>query len=181
MRITKLFLLAILVAAVSFPATAQDTTAPQRIHLDLDANADLAGAWDDTFWHELYPNYCAIWHLKYIDGDGQLKACNNAVFDRGRFHIDWVGPTYFLDCLGIVAEPSGEVNPDGDPTGEVWHEVYPDYCKEWVVEEWKDANGNGIVDECDYVILNGMLCHIKRVSVDIIISPAVLGGGALLP
>lgn len=173
MRITKLFLLAILVALVSFPVTAQDTTAPQRVHLDLDSNADLSGAWDDTFWHELYPRYCSIWHLKYIEGDGQLRQCNYAVFDNGRYHIDWVGPTYFLDCLGIIAEPSGEVDPtNGDPTGEVWHEVYPDYCIDWVVDGWDDTDGDGTVSECDIVYLNGQICHVQRVSVDIIVSPA---------
>lgn len=174
MRITKLFLLMLVVVTVSLPANAQDTTTPQRIHLDLDANADLASDWDNTYWHELWPKYCAIWRLDHIEGDGQLRACNYAVFDHGRFHIDWVGPTYFLDCYGIVAEPSGDASTDSDPTGEVWHEVYPDYCKEWVVDGWEDADGDGTVSECDIVILNGEVCHVQRVSVDIIISPAAV-------
>lgn len=181
MRLTKLFLLGLLVALVTLPASAQDPTVPQQIHLDLDANADLADTWDDTYWHELWPNYCAVWHLNYIEGDGQLRECNYAVFDDGRYHIDWVGPTYFLDCLGIVAEPSGEVNPDGDPTGEIWHEVYPNYCDEWFVEGWEDTDGDGTVSACDIVYLNGEVCHVQRVSVDIIISPAVLGTPTVIP
>lgn len=160
---------------VSLPAVAQETAPAQRIHLDLDSHADLAVGWACTNWHELWPSYCAIWHLDKIEGDGRLKACNFAWFNGQRFHIDWVGPTYFLDCLGIIAEPAGDPTADelADPVGDVWHEVQPEYCTEHTVTGWDDADGSGNVSECDIVILNGSLvCHVRRVSTDVIISPA---------
>ena len=179
MRSHPLFRLALavvpLLAVAAVPALAHEgvvSTEQERIHLDLAADEDLTTGWSCTEWHELYPEECAVRHLEEIEGDGELRECNYAKFDDGRYHIDWVGPTYFLDC-GWVAEPSSGMNADGDPTGEIWHEVKPDYCKEHVVTRWDDANGNGELDECDFVAFDdGQVCHIYRISVDIIISPA---------
>ena len=158
--------------ALAHEAAAASPAEQQRIHLDLDADADIDSGWECTDWHELYPEECVIRHLDKIEGDGELKACNHAWFDGKRYHIDWVGPTYFLDC-GVVAEPSSiEPSEDGDPTGEVWHEITPNYCDEHVVIDWED-NGNGVLDECDFVTFdNGDRCHIYQIGLDIIISPA---------
>lgn len=154
------------------PAMAQDE-APTRVHLDLAANTAIDAGWECTEWHELYPAECSIHHLDKIEGDGELEACNYAWFDGRRYHIDWVGPTYFLDCRGVVAEPSSEVNEDGNPVGEVWHEVSPNYCDEHKVVGWEDADGDGQISECDYVTFdNGDVCHVDRIGLDVIISPA---------
>lgn len=159
--------------ALAHEGVAASPAEQQRIHLDLDADADINSGWECTDWHELYPVECTIRHLDKIEGDGELKACNHAWFDGKRYHIDWVGPTYFLDCNGVVAEPSSiEPSEDGDPTGEVWHEIKPNYCDEHVVIDWED-NGNGYLDECDFVTFdNGDRCHIYDIGLDIIISPA---------
>lgn len=173
MRIAKLIAVVAVLLLASYPASAQDPTATQQIHLDLESTTNLTAGWGCTNWHELYPVNCNPWHLDRIEGDGQLRACNFAWFNGLRFHIDWVGPTYFLDCLGIIAEPIGDPTVDADPIGEVWHEVYPDYCTEHVVDGWEDADGNGSISECDIVILDGVLvCHVRRVSTDVIISRA---------
>lgn len=177
MRIVKLIAVAGVLLLAAYPAAAQqaDAEAPQRIHLDLSSSTDPDAGWECTEWHELYPVYCTEgWHLDKIEGDGQLRACNHAWFNGRRYHIDWVGPTYFLDCLEIVAEPL-DPTVTADPTGQVWHEVHPDYCTEHEVTDWEDADADGTVSECDIVVLDGTLvCHVKRVSTDIIISSAPL-------
>jgi hypothetical protein len=42
------------------------------------------------------------------------------------------------------------VPPNGDPIGTEWHELYPNYCVDWVLSSWFD-NGDGILSICDYV------------------------------
>lgn len=164
--------IALALTLLALPALGQS----EQIYLDLgtDATRAIAAGWECTEWHELYPNFCKVRHLDRIEGDGSLRECNYAWFDRERFHIDWVGPTYFLDC-GKVAEPVGAVRPDTleDPTCQIWEEIWPNHGKLYHVEFWEDANGNGILDECDYVILDdGSYCHISRIGLNIRISPA---------
>jgi hypothetical protein len=179
MRSRSLFPLALVALALllaAAPALAHEGVAAspaeqQRIHLDLAANADINAGWECTEWHELYPDECVVRHLDRIGGTGKLEACNPIWFDGVKYHIDWVGPTYFLDCL--VAEPS-TINEDGDPVGETWHEIKPNYCDEHEVVGWEDADASGDVSECDIIIFgNGEVCHVYRVSLDIIISPWV--------
>lgn len=167
-RTIRFFALAL--ALLALPALGQS----QKIYLDLgtDATRGVDAGWECTEWHELHPEFCRVRHLDRIEGDGTLKECNYAWFDRERFHIDWVGPTYFLDC-GVIAEPRGDVNPDGgDPTCQIWEEIWPNFGKQYHVDGWED-NGNGIVDACDIVFLSdGRACHIQRVGLNIVISPA---------
>jgi hypothetical protein len=40
---------------------------------------------------------------------------------------------------------------DGDPTGTIWHELYPVYCQYWEVIDWID-NGDGILSYCDTLV-----------------------------
>ncbi len=121
-------------------------------------------------WHELYPAFCTDHHQSdYEDnGDGQVSACDYIHLDGMRYHIDWVGPTYWLDC-DVIAEPT---NPgSGNPQCEEWEEVYPNPGNLWHVDNWDD-NGNGVVDECDFVTItdsagNTITCHIHKVGLNI--------------
>ena len=159
-------------ALLALPAAGQS----QKIYLDFggDATRAVAAGWECTEWHELFPDFCKVWHLDKIEGGGDLKECAIAWFNGQRFHIDWVGPTYFLDC-GKIAEPTGDVGgSDGlyDPTCQIWEEVWPNHGKRYHVDGWEDANGSGTLDECDYVILDdGSYCHLSRIGLNIQISP----------
>ena len=42
--------------------------------------------------------------------------------------------------------------PFGPPNGTSWHELYPNFCTDWVLIDWMD-NGNGYLDSCDYIIV----------------------------
>ncbi len=163
-------LLAVLALALALqPAEAQS----RKLYLDLgsDAAQGLAAGWECSEWHELWPVMCKSHHVDKVGGDGQLRACNPIQIDGERFHIDWVGPTFFLDC-GKITEPVGDVTAEAmeDPTCQTWVEIWPDHGKEYHVDEWSD-NGNGYLDECDKVILSdGSICHIERIGLNMQVS-----------
>jgi hypothetical protein len=125
-------------------------------------------------WHELFPQFCNVRvQESYEDnGDGEVSVCDIIVVDGIRYHVDWAGPTYYMVDTGSgepkFCEPTIP-DPGGDPTGEIWHEVAPVFCTEWVVDEWLD-NGNGILDECDMVAVGGRIWHIEEVRLDITVT-----------
>lgn len=126
---------------------------------------------DCSDWHELHPNFCYVDHQDgYEDnGDGVVSACDVIILGGVRYHIDWAGPTYWLVPVAggdehwvEPSEPTG-----GDPTGEIWHEVYPVFCQEWEVVGWED-NGDGVLSECDMVTLaDGITYHIAEIGLNI--------------
>ncbi|MFH1680961.1 MAG: hypothetical protein ABIH26_09995 [Candidatus Eisenbacteria bacterium] len=166
----------LLVAPVAlFLATGRDAASvranPPEMHLDLESGGELIQGipGDCATWHELYPNYCVPHHQDaYQDnGDGAVSVCDYIILDGVRWHIIWVGPTYFTDD-GHVWEPVGD--PTGDPICQDWHMVYPDYCYTVHIDDWDD-NGDGVLSECDYVSYEGTWHHIDRVGLDIIVVP----------
>jgi len=120
-------------------------------------------------WHELYPAFCIPHHQDGFEdnGDGVLSACDYIVLDGVRYHVDWVGPTYEL------AGPSywEPIEPGPNVICQTWHQVYPQYCATGHVDDWNDPNGNGEVDTCDTVWINGIPYHVENVRVDIQITP----------
>jgi len=141
-------------------------------HLDRDTDSQEIPE-DCTNWHELYPVYCSILHQDgYKDnGDDVISACDYIKLDGRWYHIEWVGPTYFLsegpDTL--IVEPD-EPTTGGNPTCEIWHEIYPIFCQLWHVDDWVD-NGDGVISVCDYVIIDGRTWHIDRIGLDIEVAP----------
>ena len=121
-------------------------------------------------WHELYPSFCLPHHQDDFtdNGDGVLSACDYIVLDGIRYHVDWVGPTYELE-YGSPGywEP---IDTGTNPICQTWHQVHPQFCVTGHVSDWADANGNGIVDACDYVWINGMTSHVVAVRTNIRIS-----------
>ncbi len=163
------------IAVVGLLALAAPASA-QTLYLELGV-----GPVDDPIppngadWHELYPSFCVI-HTQddYGDnGDGEVSACDLITLSGVLYHVDWAGPTYFLYNVttGEVkfAEPTNP-NPGGNHVCETWHEIAPEFCREWHVDEWDD-NGDGIVSQCDYVVLDGATWHIEEINLDITISP----------
>ncbi len=128
---------------------------------------------DCSDWHELHPNFCIVDHQDaYEDnGDGFVSECDVIVLSGTRYHIDWAGPTYWLVPVEQGSEHWVEPtipDPGGDPIGEIWHEVAPDFCMEWEVIEWMD-NGDGILSPCDVVMFAGdpNAYHIAEIGLNI--------------
>lgn len=131
-------------------------------------------------WHELYPNYCAPHHQSnYQDnGDGVVSVCDFIYLDGVCFHIDWVGPTYYMTRLTPTPQTQGAAEPVAtntgeDPRCETWHWVWPNYCDEFHVDSWYD-NGNQILDACDEIDIEHAtyteVWHIDRIALNIKVS-----------
>ena len=142
----------------------------------------------ETYWHELYPNYCNEWLLtSWLDnGDEKLSVCDTVDFNNiadSLYHVDWVGPTIVVERAPteprLYLDYVGYDNPDNAPmsnvVGTYWHEVYPVFCPYWYVVEWID-NGSGYLDSCDYIIIQNLddasfdIYHIVEVQTDMIIN-----------
>jgi hypothetical protein len=125
-----------------------------------------------TVWHEIYPTYCATAHQTgHMDnGDGILSACDWIELDGMAWHVQWVGPTYYLDCDLDNQEDSAfeplEFQP-GSPVCQEWVQVWPTYGEIFHVDDWIDGNDNGEVDFCDTIIIGGQECHVHEVFLNI--------------
>ena len=116
-----------------------------------------------TYWHEVYPNYCVVWHIiDWVDnGNGYLDSC-----DIITIHLE-DSTTVLIHVKAVETDiiTTPLPNPDvdeydhnidgyrpsmGDPTGTMWHELWPMYCQTWVLDEWLD-NGDDILSYCDYI------------------------------
>jgi hypothetical protein len=139
---------------------------------------------DCSVWHELYPMYCVAHHQQTYqdnDHDGLVSACDNIVEDGGSacWHIEAVSATYFFSPVAggggsYAAEPPAS-NPNPDPICEQWHILYSDgpaftYCQTVHVQDWYDANHNGLFDVCDDIMLNGQWYHIDRIGCDVTVT-----------
>jgi hypothetical protein len=75
----------------------------------------------------------------------------------------------------IVAEPQQTV-PGESPVCEIWHEVWPNFCREFHINNWVDANGDSVLSECDDVYTKDFpggpetRYHIDRIACDIIVT-----------
>ncbi|MFH1680960.1 MAG: hypothetical protein ABIH26_09990 [Candidatus Eisenbacteria bacterium] len=129
---------------------------------------------DCSVWKQIYPNPALQHHQDAIEdnGDTLLSACDFIHLDGSRYHITWVGPTYWVKRLAEAAAFEPEKEPTGkNPTCETWHEVYPQFCTPHHIEEWED-NGDGFLSPCDVVVMDGIACHIEKIELNIIVEPA---------
>ncbi len=151
---------------------------PGFTYLDLEAGPGLGPAipGNCATWHELWPAFCVNHHQDAYtdnDSDGMISPCDNIKLDGVNFHITWVGPTYFLTCLDNGAQAGYEPNDPqtgGNPTCEVWHQIFPVFSQEQHIEGWQD-NGDGLLSACDNVVIGGRVYHIDRIGLNIIIEP----------
>jgi hypothetical protein len=145
----------------------------------------------DTYWHELYPEYCNEWILtSWIDnGDDRLSVCDTVDFNNVedvKYHIEWIGPTIelfadqatesaYFDYIGFDNQMVEDII---DPLGTYWHEIYPTYSQTHFVVRWID-NGSGILDYCDTLIMQNLVTggferyHVRAVQTDIIIKQII--------
>jgi hypothetical protein len=140
-------------------------------------------------WHELWPNYCAMWDcFDWVDnGNGYLDFCDYVLLGQPFaaptwWHVEAVTVTVFFDetIPPMPQEPPVmdfggplPIPPDWNPIGP-WHEVWPNYCEPWQCIDWIDSNANGIVDFCDWLIMEGphglFEMHVAEVGTDITVT-----------
>jgi hypothetical protein len=170
----------LLVVPVALCLAAGGAQAQVQMHLDLQVmptkTLDNAIPPNCSMWNELYPVYGGVHHQDAYedDGDGFISACDYIILDGSRWHIIWVGPTYFTTCghgnqhyLEPTVEQTGE-----NPVCETWTQVYPEYGLSWHIDDWMDGNANGLLDVCDIVVIPGEYLHIDRIGLNIIVEQA---------
>jgi hypothetical protein len=72
-----------------------------------------------------------------------------------------------------------------NPVGTQWHEIRPNFCRQYELVSWNDTGGDGLA-HCDYIELTDKWTqektwwHVEEVAVDIIVTiePPPVGGEA---
>ncbi len=147
-----------------------------------------------TSWHELYPDYSKMWQVTDWEDnpegtpDGTLSvsdqiAMTNATGWTFFFHVDVVTTTiHWVFKPGLsdpgAAEPYMPVeDPIPNPISTYWHQIYPDYCRWFVINSWTDTDESGTFtpsDQFDFEYLDepGVTydAHLEDVTTDIIVS-----------
>jgi len=126
----------------------------------IDPITDPIGTW----WHEVYPNYCVIWQITgWVDnGNGYLDYCDTVTIETPDGAEVYTGHVSEGVETDIVTTPlptpgdeydhnlDGYIPSMGDPTGTMWHELWPNFCQWWELIEWRD-NGDSILSFCDTI------------------------------
>lgn len=139
---------------------------------------------DGSMWHELHPpeGFCTDHPqdgYEDNDQDGRVSVCDGLISGGIRYHIEWVGPTYWLTNLRTrdvrAMEPRTFDLSSRSPVCEMWHTIIPpeEYCTEHHVEFWEEMEPNGIVDFCDYIYFDGDPApwHVDEVNLNIEVIP----------
>jgi len=137
-----------------------------------------------TYWHGVHPQvyYCTTWELTDWEdnGNGYLDSCDMVYMEtvdgqtKATFHIEGFNTDIVTTPLPTPADEYDhnldEYDPtQGDPTGTLWHELYPNYCMDWDLQQWWD-NGDGYLSYCDTVLFSYtdadsfILKHIEEVT-----------------
>ena len=142
----------------------------------------------DTWWHELYPTYSIVRQLiDWADnGDGYLSPSDQITMDEEGtlkdYHVDDMRITmHWTFKPDLVEEGAGEpwelwYELPADPTGSVWHQVYPVYCRYFEITGWTDNNDSGGFDPSDQFTImyyddgSTAEAHLDSVSIDIFVS-----------
>lgn len=118
-------------------------------------------------WRELYPAYGTQYHQDWYidnDGDGEISVCDYIQLNGQYHHVEWAGPTYYLSCGGVntVWEPYA-ASVVANPVCQLWHRIVPWDPASVHVTGFEDANQDGMVSPCDFVVLGGQSCHIDDI------------------
>ncbi|MFC1970259.1 hypothetical protein ACFLVV_03455, partial [Chloroflexota bacterium] len=133
----------------------------------------------DTQWHELRPIFCRDYHLSSWEdnGDGVLSYCDTInMYEKPDgeprdYHVENVTITLFLtphrDSLfndprqPMYIELEGGYNASVliNPHDTQWHEVYPNFCREYRLTDWEEGPGDGVLNFCDSVELLPKDCY----------------------
>ena len=117
--------------------------------------------------HTIYYFYNAS---DWLDNEIVSKVMNETIYvDEGYPELNKTHPPCYKDEPFIYLHPyvwrmeQGMPQRGGVPPpwvypfpgdwlmGSVWHELYPDYCRDYGFDYWDDTNGDGNITPCDYV------------------------------
>jgi hypothetical protein len=156
-------------------------------------------------WHELYPYYCnnLIMTSHTDNGDGVLSASDQVDFLNETdgytywYHVDAVTVTIHWTFKIDETTPTDPAElGDGEPyepheipvepgateipdiLGTTWHQIYPDYCREFVITSHDDTDGDGALDpseQFDFVYQDDetetpVWAHLDSITTDLILS-----------
>ncbi len=97
-----------------------------------------------TYWHMVWPEYWdGCFHLEdWVDNcNGVLDYCDEILLEGEWCHVEGL-------AIDIILNEKID-----DPTGIIWHELYPDCCvNDYETLDWED-NGDGLLNPCDNVTL----------------------------
>ncbi|MCK4460512.1 MAG: dockerin type I repeat-containing protein, partial [candidate division Zixibacteria bacterium] len=129
---------------------APGTYVPGIVKHNTDGYLPTDGSPIGTSWHELFPGYCENWVCSsWVDnGDGILSYCDTLDFYHPVYgvktleHVELVTPTIELIntvdpfdtlYLDLIDPPNATCTTITEPIGTRWHEVYPQYCHQFMI------------------------------------------------
>lgn len=175
MRKMSIVLLAGLVLALV--PTAASAAAP-RGQLLLESAAP-SPFYTCSYWHEVSPTYCQVWHMTVLsaaaDSARALAAGSSILLNDAPYTVDWTGPIYSLESGESFA--AVENWKPGSPVCQIWEEIDPPTGRKCHVKDWSD-NGDGVLSPCDKVVLvceDGDVIegHVEKVTTGVKASPVV--------
>jgi hypothetical protein len=104
----------------------------------------------NSTWHEVYPIYCPSYNITdWTDNcNGVLDFCD--YIELHDLYADIYYGWWHVEELSIDIVLNEKID---DPTGIIWHELYPDCCiNDYETLEWED-NGDGLLNPCDNITL----------------------------
>jgi hypothetical protein len=142
-----------------------------------------------TWWHELYPTFCIEREIvSWTDnGDWYLSASDQITMDEGGvlkdYHVDDMRLTIHWTFKPPEPEEPGAGEPweliydlPPDPTGTIWHQSYPVYCRYFEISSWTDNEPDGVFGPSDQFLITyyddftTAECHLDSISLDILVS-----------
>jgi len=144
-----------------------------------------------TYWHEIYPYYSRWWHLSSWENFYGLSPSDQIVLalkDEFGEPIPGTEAEYHVDKLTVamnltdMREITHIVKFEESlkefkmyhwryPISTQWHEVNPEYCRQWHIMDWLD-NGDGYLGYCDLILMidkhTGLeeVFHVESLSTD---------------
>ena len=138
-----------------------------------------------TNWDELHPEFGNIYHIFdwTDDGDMLLSPKDEVYLEPGPITPYTVTDVTLTLFVSLVDNPAQTMyieftggfqylyEPKTNPIDTSWHEVYPEYCPEFLIIDWID-NCNGVLSYCDKITLMDMtglssLWHVEELAIDI--------------
>ncbi len=99
-----------------------------------------------SWWHEVYPVYGPLFHIKNYMDTGQptgLSFCDWVQFDDNVWwHIEEAATDLILN------------EKIADPTGTYWNELHPVFGNRYHITQWTDGDGLGLLSPGDKVTLD---------------------------
>jgi len=104
----------------------------------------------NSTWHEVYPFYSSSMNItNWIDNcNGVLDSCD--YIELYDLNVDFYYGWWHVEELSIDIILNEKID---NPTGIIWHELYPDCCiNDYETLDWED-NGDGLLNPCDNITL----------------------------